>query len=77
MDEQTPGAGRGSRTSARRKDNLAASVSKSKEEALTKSTSKAKDGAVSTTKLPRMAALPEAEPVGRQPSRRKAALKRL
>ena len=79
LDEQTPATGRVSRTSARRKENLAASASKSKEEALTKSTSKAKDAAGSTTKLPRMAALPEAEAVGtgRQPSRRKAALKRL
>ena len=80
MDEQTPATGRGSRTSARRKENLATSVSKSKEEAMTKSISKAKEGAgpTSTSKLPRMAALPEAEPVGtRQPSRRKAALKRL
>ena len=78
MDEQTPATGRVSRTSARRKENLAVSASKSKEEALSKSTSKAKDAAGSTTKLPRMAALPEAEAVGsRQPSRRKAALKRL
>jgi len=77
LDEQTPATGRGSRASARRKENLAASASKSKEEALTKSTSKAKEAAGSTTKLPRMAALPEAEAVGRQPSRRKAALKRL
>ena len=77
MDEQTPATGRVSRTSARRKENLAASASKSKEEALSKSTSKAKDAAGSTTKLPRMAALPQAEAVGRQPSRRKAALKRL
>ena len=77
MDEQTPVTGRGSRTSARRKESAATSASKCKEEVLTKSSSKSKEAAVSTTKLPRMAALPEAESVGRQSSRRKAALKRL
>merc|ERR1712037_1002672 len=79
LDEQTPATGRGSRTSARRKEKVATSASTCKEEALTKSSAKVKEaaGLASTTKLPRMSALPEAEAVGRQPSRRKAALKRL
>ena len=76
QEEQTPATGRASRTSARRKENLAASASKSKE-TLPGSTSKTKEAAGSTKKPPRMAALPEADSVGRPPSRRKAALKRL
>merc|ERR1712013_799517 len=54
----------GSRSSARRKENLTASSSKTAAPS-------------SSTKLPRMAPLPEVEVVGRQSSRRKAALKRL
>ena len=74
QEEQTPATGRASRTSARRKENLAASASK---ETFPGSTSKTKEAAGSTKKPPRMAALPEADSVGRPPSRRKAALKRL